>query len=121
MLLLFLLFLTIFLQALSMDFPLTSKTNFSSCTFCSIVNHLIIIDSSIAHHKYAFLDIVMPLIAFVITIIRVIVANIAILMGVIITKCLPSQCHDHVAVVISALITFKYTWLCIVDVLVSIL
>lgn len=82
------------------------------------------IDSSIAHHKYAFLDIVMilmPLIAFVITITQVIVANIAILMGVVITKCLPSQCHDHVAVVVSALITFKHTWLCIVDVLASIL
>lgn len=63
----------------------------------------------------------MPLIAFVINIIRVIVTNIAILIGVIITKCLPSQCHGHVAVVISAFFTFKYTWLCIVDVLAFIL
>lgn len=82
------------------------------------------IDSSISHHKYAFIDIVMilmPLIPFVITITQVIVANIAILMGVVITKCLPAQCHDYVAVVVSALITFKHTWLCIVDVLASIL
>lgn len=54
------------------------------------------IDSSIAHHKYAFIDIVMilmPLIAFVITITQVIVANIAILMGVVIS---PNVYHHSV-------------------------